>query len=438
MPKPKVQMRLGMAAVCLLAFAAGSEVSAQTPPASQLPPARQEPDNRTPSARAAENYEPNGVPVGSFRLLPTLELDESFNDNIYANSAATGRTGSWVQIVKPSLELRSDWTNHMLNFFARGGFGFYSADSSQNFQDFAVGTDGRLDIQRNWNIYGGATYARSHEELGTPNTTAGTFQPNVYNQLTANLGYYQKFGLFSARLDGRMDNFAYINNGNGPAQGVILNTDRNRTEFRESVRLGYEFIRGLEVWTRGGLNQRRYDSGVDTLGLNRNSTGWDGVAGIAIDFGGITSVELFAGYVEQNYSDVRFQTVRAPTFGLTGYWNPLRPLWIKPFIRRTVDDTALDAASGFLNTSGGVDVDYNVLPNVRLGAHADYSTADYQAVSNANNRYDQYVTLRASVLYLPTPNFFVGPTYQFVHRSSNQFNSDYDQNVVMLRLGAKL
>jgi len=157
-----------------------------------------------------------------------------------------------------------------------------------------------------------------------------------------------------------------------------------------------------------------------------------------LDFGGITSVELYAGYVEQDYSDPRFQTVRAPTFGLTGYWNPVRPLWVKPFVRRTVDDTALDTASGFINTATGVDLDYDLRPNIRLSGHGDYSIADYQAITSSSNRYDQYVTLRASALYYPTPNFFVGPSYQFVHRSSNQLNSDYDQNLIMLRLGTRL
>jgi len=42
------------------------------------------------------------------------------------------------------------------------------------------------------------------------------------------------------------------------------------------------------------------------------------------------------------------------------------------------------------------------------------------------------------LLYLPTPNFFVGPTYQFVHRTSNIFNGDYDQNMILLRLGTRL
>ena len=86
---------------------------------------RQErPDERSPSARAAENYNPTGVTVGSFRLFPLLELDEVYNDNIYATSYGTpGLTSSFIQIVRPSLQLRSDWSNHMLNFFAIGAIG---------------------------------------------------------------------------------------------------------------------------------------------------------------------------------------------------------------------------------------------------------------------------------------------------------------------------
>jgi hypothetical protein len=418
------------------------DVSAQNIPPSDLSPSQlvNRPDEkRTPAEIAAENYAAPGVRVGSFMLFPILEADQSFNDNIYATSAATGRTGSFIEVIKPSMELKSNWSTHMLNFFARGGIGLYSADAGQNFQDVTIGTDGRFDIQRDWNIVGGASFNRSHEELGTPNTVTGTFQPTFFNQLSGNLGYRQRFGQLKAQLDGQVDNFNYLNNPTGPAQGTIFNTDRDRTELRESARFGYEFIPGFEVWTRGSLNQRRYVNDVDTLGFARNSSGWDWVGGVAIDFGGITSLEAFAGYLQQNYVDARFQTVQTPAFGLTGYWNPSRPLWIKPFIRRTVDDTALDTDSGYLKTAAGLDVTYDLRPNIHLTGHGDYTIADYQAIEGtSSNRYDQYYTARVEVLYLPTPHFFVGPSYQFVHRTSNQFNSDYDQNLIMLRLGARL
>jgi hypothetical protein len=408
-------------------------------PTEQGPQPRQEPDNRTPAERAAENYDAPGVRVGSFLLFPELEADETFNDNIYASSNATGKTASFVQGLKPSLKLNSDWSSHMLNFFATGAFAFYSADSTQNYQDFSVGADGRFDIEREWNTYGGVSYSRKNEQLGTPNSATGVVQPTQYYQLAGNVGYYQRFGNIKTRLDGRVDNYNYLNNGNGPAQGVIVNTDRNRTEFHEAARVGYEFIPGYEIWTRGSLNQRQYANVPDSNGFFRNSSGFDIVGGFALDFGGITSLEFFAGYLQQNYVDVRFQTISTPTFGLTGYWNPYRPLWIKPYIKRTVDDTALSNDSAYLNTSGGLDVNYNMRPNIRLDGHADYTVADYQAISGTPGaRYDQYYTFRAGLMYYPTPNFYLGPSYQFVHRTSNQFNADYDQNVIMLRLGARL
>ncbi len=151
----------------------------------------------------------------------------------------------------------------MLTAYAKGGFGVYNADGARNnYQDISVGADARLDIQRDWNVYGGASWNRRHDEFGTPNTPAGIGLPvTVYNQFTANVGYFQTFNRLNVRLDG----------------------------------------------------------------------------------------------------------------------------------------------------------------------HADYTVADYTALSaGTSNQYDQYFTFRADVQYLPTPNVYVGPTYQFIHRTSKQFNADYD------------
>ena len=417
----------------------GLPAYAQTPGSPGAPTPRLErPDERTPSARAAETFDPIGVPVGSFRLFPVLELNEVYNDNIYAAPNSLGKTASFVQIIKPTLDLRSDWNNHMLNFIARGNFGFYSANSTENYQDFTIGTDGRIDIQRGWNVYGGASFNRLHEDRGTPNTVTSTFEPNKYNQISANVGYYQELNRFSVRLDGRLDNYNFVNSGPGPAAGVMFNGDRDRTELREALRLGYEFSPGYQAWVRGSLNQRTYINTLDSLGFTHNSSGFDVVGGVTVDLGGITSLEAFVGYLQQNYRDPRYPTVQGLAFGLTGYWNPLRELMVKPFVRRTVEDSTFLGTSAYLNTTAGIDVDYKVRPNIKIDGHFDYSTADYSVSSATSGRYDQYYTFRAGVLYNPTREFFVGPTYQFIHRTSSVANSDYDQNLIMLRLGARL
>lgn len=434
---------VGRALLCvgLVVLSASGSALAQTPGAVGQPSQRLErPNQQSPFAKMAEDYDPLGVRVGSFRLFPTLELDEVYNDNVYAVPSSQGKTSSFIQIIKPSLNLRSDWSRHMLNFFANGAFGIYATDSLNNYQDFAVGGDGRVDIQREWNVYGGASFNRRHEDRGSPNTVStSTSPPNMYNQVIGNVGYFQAFNRFSARLDGRVDNYNFVNQGPGPAAGTIFNSDRNRTEFREAARFAYEFSPGYSFWVRGSLNQRQYVNNPDSLGFYHNSNGWDAVGGLAVDFGGITSIEVFAGYVAQYYVDSRFPAVTAPTFGLTAYWNPRREIWIKPFVRRTVEESSLAATSAYLNTAAGVDVDYYLRPNVRLEGHFDYSIADYNAASGSGNtRYDQYITGRIGVKYLPTRNFWIGPSYQYTNRNSNFANSGYDQNIIMIRLGAQL
>jgi hypothetical protein len=415
--------------------------TAQLPGAVGQPQQRDErPDLRSPAVRESEDYSPRGVRVGGFKFFGELEAVEVFNDNIYATSNAVGKQAAFIQLINPTLALRSDWDNHMLNAYAKGGIGLYSVNGPlNNFQDVSVGADGRLDIQRNWNVYGGASWNRRHDEFGTPNTPNGIGLPvTVYNQTMVNVGYFQAFNRLNVRLDGRFDNYDFFNNGLGPAQGVIPNSDRNRNEWREALRFGYEFSPGFEAWVRGSLNQRRYFQ-LDSFGLDRSSNGFDVVGGMIVDLGGITAVEIFAGYLQQTYVSGQFATISTPTFGLTGYWNPQRDLWVKPFVRRTVDDSAFTGSAAYINTAAGLDVTYNVRPNIRLDGHADYAIADYTALSaGGTNQYDQYVTFRAGVMYLPTAHFYVGPTYQFIHRTSNQFNGDFDQNVVMLRLGARL
>src|SRR5690242_20718058 len=124
LPVPGIARETGIALVALLLLT-GTAAAQQPVPGLEGVPRREEPDQRTPAERAAENYQAPGVRAGSFLIFPELELDETFNDNIYATSS--GKTASFIQGVKPTLKANSQWSNHMLNFFALGALGFYSA-----------------------------------------------------------------------------------------------------------------------------------------------------------------------------------------------------------------------------------------------------------------------------------------------------------------------
>src|SRR5476651_1725148 len=97
---------LGGILLLAVGVAFSGAVFAQTPGAVGQPAAPVDPRIQAQAPAIGENYDPKGMPLGSFQLFPALELDEVYNDNIYAVPTASGKTGSFIQVIKPSLNLR--------------------------------------------------------------------------------------------------------------------------------------------------------------------------------------------------------------------------------------------------------------------------------------------------------------------------------------------
>ena len=72
---------------------------------------------------------------------------------------------------RPSLELRSEWLNHSIRLLATGGFGYYANAPTQNFQNYLIQADGKLDIRNDVYATGLIAFRRNTEALGTPNVS---------------------------------------------------------------------------------------------------------------------------------------------------------------------------------------------------------------------------------------------------------------------------
>src|SRR5258708_24184918 len=70
----------------------------------------------TVTTRPRPDYDPLGIRLGSFLLFPQFGLQESFDSNIFATQNAA--KGDFITSLDPSLDLRSNWNNHALNFHA--------------------------------------------------------------------------------------------------------------------------------------------------------------------------------------------------------------------------------------------------------------------------------------------------------------------------------
>ena len=425
----------GIFSACMLcvmpSFAQQNDPGAVTSPVPSVPPSAT-PEN-------APHTEELGMPLGSFRLYPTLDLRAGYDSNVFAQPAGQ-QVSSAYEAIRPSLDLRSDWSNHMLNFNAYGAFGFYNNASTQNYQNFGVLTDGRFDIQRDWYLTASGGFARTTEALGTPDV-AFAQSPTVVNTIPVNLAMFQRFNRLFYQASASLARYSYQDNSTISTQ-TLPSGSRDRTEYGENLRAGYEIRDGWDIWAQGGLNQRRYLQQFNTASQQRDSNGWTITGGSTIDLGGVSKLEGFVGYSQQTYLNPGL-TTPAVVFGLAGVWNGYEPLIVRPFVVRAINETAYTNYQDYLSTTIGSEFLYTITSDWQLNAGASFSLLNYTPVpgttSGAFTHTDNFYRASLGALYSIYPQLQIGPLYEFAAGNGPDpaTSPNYNRHIIMLRIVAK-
>lgn len=380
-----------------------------------------------------------GIAIGAFTLFPTLDVQVGYDNNVFATTSPA--TGSPMTIVRPTLELRSEWLNHQLNFTAGGGFGFYPAANTQNYQNYLLQVDGRLDIRNDFYVTGLVAVRRATEALGTPNATLAT-APTVVDTIPLQLGLYQKFNRFFYQLNGNATRYWYQDNSLISVGGLPA-ASRNRAEFEEKARFGYEVVEDyLALWVSPGMNQIMYDEFVNVAGQQRDSRGWNVNFGATWKPGPKSSLEGYVGYQTLSYVSDGTST-GASAFGLTGSWNGYAPLVLRPQIVRTINQSAYSNYQNYVSTTYGVDFTYDIHDAWQAVGGISYNTADYTVVpgvQNVNPRTDSFWKGSIGLLYSVRPQVSVGPLYEHsAGWSTDTINGgpSYTRDMISIRLVAR-
>jgi hypothetical protein len=351
-----------------------------------------------------------GIALGAFTLYPSLDVQVGYDTNVYATPAPT--VGSMYTHVRPGLELRSDWIRHEVRVLANGGFGFYPAASSQNYQNYLFQFDGRLDIRNDFYATGMIAARRATEALGTPNTEFAT-APTVVDTIPVEFNLYQRFNRFFYRAGAAGTRYWYYDNSIISAGGLPA-ASRDRVEYEQRIRLGYEVTEDLALWVAPSLQQRIYDIYINAAGQARDSVGWGLNFGATWTAGRKTKLEGFIGYQQLSYIADGSSTP-ATVFGLSGSWNGYEPLTIRPAISRTINESAYSAYQNFVSTTVGVDFTYEIHDAWTAVGGTSINAADYNpaaGVANTSPRTDYYWKASFGLQYSFRPQLSIGPLYE--------------------------
>lgn len=399
-----------------------------------------EPEATTPERisvlqRGRPDYNALGIRAGSFLVYPALDLGEFYDSNVYA--IPSGVKSDFYTDVAPSVNVASNWNTNALNFFAGGDIKRYSQLVSENVSNADVASTGRIDILRDIYLVGGLSYRLAHEDRSSPNSIVGQAHPTQYQVAGIGLGYVHEPGRLGLRIDG-LTNFYSYDNAQTATGTTIDETDRNRIEYSLKPRLQYEIVPGYHAFVQASGNGVTYQANRDQFGYQRDSSGWEADAGTAVEITRIISGEVFAGYLEQSYTDPRLRPVSGVGFGGNLLWNVTDLDSVRFTLSRTVQETivnnvvgtTVEDASSDLQTSAGVSVEHELLRNVLLNVGATYVEDDFEGIVRTDNTYEA----NAGARYLLTRVWSAGLDFSYRKRDSNQPVNNYEREIVTARL----
>lgn len=399
------------------------------------------PPGSTVVERARPEVDPLGIRFGDFFFFPSAELDEAYDDNIFAVN--TGKTSAFITVLRPGFTIRSNLPQNAINLSAGGAFSRFSSHTSENSDDGYGDINGRLDVDNQHYFSGDVRVERSHIDIGAPEVPGNAAGPLRFNDYNASAAFDQYRLRIGYEVTGtvRREEYEALPLVGG---GITPESNLNNFAYEGALRTYYEFKPGYQGYVRGAYNVRDYDHGAGFGTPTLDSTGYRVDVGARIDLTGLTYVDAFVGYLNQDYRVASFGSIGGIDFGAKVVWNASQLTSVSFATGRTVEDinnavligTAVTNSPGYLETSASVGVDHELLRNVLLNGTLAYANDSFQNITRTDNTYSAGVGAK----YLLNRYLYLGGTYTFqkVDSSGQAAMIPFTRNIFMLRLSTQL
>lgn len=389
------------------------------------------------TARERERAEASPIQLGSFLISPQLNIEATYDDNIYATNT-DARDDAYFTI-RPELFVRSTWSVHALSAHAYYERDVYSKYSSEDANNFGVDIAGRLDVSRQTRIYAAGGIEQRRESRGSLSSFFNTLEPVQYKTYSGRLAVEQDLGNLKIRADGSIRRYRY-DDAVLPT-GVLDQSFRDSKIYGSTLQIGYD-INGLtQVFVRGALEFRRYDLRPGDPGfdpITQTDRSGDSVrieAGIEREITRLIRVTARVGYLNFRYPDPRLQDISAFSYFGNLRWNITPLTTINGTAQRVVDETSSQITAGNLRDEVGITVDHELLRTLILTARGRLSWINPSVVSGLgliNTRSSREQEFGLEARYYITQALRIQGGYIYSARQSSDNFISYKSNRVSI------
>jgi hypothetical protein len=380
-------------------------------------------------AKPRADYDTDGIGIQDFRLLPMLDVETGYNNNVYFSPA--GRSDEFYKIA-PELTLQSLWKRNYLSLYGGATVLEYNRITSEDQTDANIGAAGRIDISDNMDVRINAFYDLLHEPRSSVDETGALANPTQFGLFHADSAFDRKEGRFGVTFGLSFDNYIY-----DPTAliggGALDNADRDEDITTAFGRFSYKLTSGLAGFVEGSFESRQFLHTPDISGVDRNSSGERIVAGADLVLTHTLQGQVYAGYLDQAFLSP-LPDIHTFDFGGNLTWYATPDLTMRLAASRTIDDTTLPgtaAANDEVFTGGA---DYQLRNNLILQGFGGLIHSAYPGIA----RMDTSPAGGASVKWLIDHTFSMTLSFSHSARDTNAPFQDYAGNVVSLGVTAHI
>jgi len=371
-------------------------------------------DNTAPDVpldtRLSRRQLPVGAQIGAFWFTPSAQLDESFDDNIFATPTGaladaitnlTGRASLNYSKGSSSFDMQSRLVGHL-----------YAAHPTENAWEGSVQTSFTSTVHNDLQLGAKGEIQRLVDPRTDPTGLQGN-TPTTYELYTASgmalIGHAED-NLLSLRMGVNRISYDPLQGSQGP----IETTDRDNNELYGDVDFRHTFSPRRAVYAKIRPNTRNYDLKFDQSGFQRGSNGVRIDAGVDWDIDSVFLVNLETGIQHQSYDDSRFGNINQPDGRISLSWWPTRLTNVRLNFTHEYYEAFFNTSPGAVRNKIVARVDHELRRRWVAGAAVSLERDDLKGQST---RYTTEVA-ELNLKYLFAEGFSGGVGYMYARQTT--------------------
>lgn len=322
-----------------------------------------------------ENYT-RGTPFRGFILVPALELQTTYDDNIFTNT--TDKTSDQITEYNPALAILSNWNRHSVYVGLAGNFGRYRDNTAENFDNYGALISGTYDIAYETSL--SASVARKWRDEGRGSIIQDNNRKLGYTEDSAAISFERDVSYIQLFLEGKTSR-TELSKDSDPA--LADPDDYNaRLDKEAEVTIAYEYMPNNQFYFTTLYSQSNYDLfGTGT----RDSDGYDFRTGWKFNNDGTVNGGFFIAYQTRDFEDGS-KDIDQPHWGANINWNISRLTTLSALIEKTFQPTTGADAAGLFRTARGLSLRHLLTDRLSIRAFTGLDRYEFVGGTEAFKR----------------------------------------------------